>query len=376
MTPVASKPPTFPHSVREAVTGYAAGVLRDLSLVQIFLAVAGIGFLIAFHELGHYAMARVLGMRVLRFSVGFGPRLMGFRKDDIEYQLAVLPFGGFVQIAGMSSMDEAAKDDPKSYLNAPRWKRWLVLAAGPGFNYVAAVFFFFVFFMGWPSPLATPTLELVDVHEGPAREAGLQRGEFVSHVGGVVVDGDGSFRQMITASAGAPLVLTVINTSSGAPKSRDVTVVARAVDGGFKLGVSPAMRWPSAGVGATMLASVENAWLESERTLGALASLVKREPGVDMGGPVAIVADMKDKIALGLRYYVRILAVLSVSLGLFNLLPIPGLDGIKMAWLTLEGVFRRNINLKMQEAVNAVGVLLLLLLMAGLTVRDGIRLLD
>ena len=373
---MASKPPTFPHSVREAVTGYAAGVLRDLSLVQIFLAVAGIGFLIAFHELGHYAMARVLGMRVLRFSVGFGPRLMGFRKDDIEYQLAVLPFGGFVQIAGMSSMDEAAKDDPKSYLNAPRWKRWLVLAAGPGFNYVAAVFFFFVFFMGWPSPLATPTLELVDVHEGPAREAGLLRGEFVSHVGGVVVDGDGSFRQMITASAGAPLVLTVINTSSGAPKSRDVTVVARAVDGGFKLGVSPAMRWPSAGVGATMLASVENAWLESERTLGALASLVKREPGVDMGGPVAIVADMKDKIALGLRYYVRILAVLSVSLGLFNLLPIPGLDGIKMAWLTLEGVFRRNINLKMQEAVNAVGVLLLLLLMAGLTVRDGIRLLD
>jgi regulator of sigma E protease len=351
-------------------------VLRDLSLVQIFLAVAGIGFLIAFHELGHYAMARVLGMRVLRFSVGFGPRLLGFRKDDIEYQLAVLPFGGFVQIAGMSSMDEAAKDDPKSYLKAPRWKRWLVLAAGPGFNYVAAVFFFFVFFMGWPSPLATPTLELVDVHEGPAREAGLQRGEFVSHVGGVVVDGDGSFRQMITASAGAPLVLTVINTSSGSPKSRDVTVVARAVDGGFKLGVSPAMRWPSAGVGATMLASVENAWLESERTLGALASLVKREPGVDMGGPVAIVADMKDKIALGLRYYVRILAVLSVSLGLFNLLPIPGLDGIKMAWLTLEGVFRRNINLKMQEAVNAVGVLLLLLLMAGLTVRDGIRLLD
>jgi len=358
------------------VAGYAPPVLRELSLVQIVLAVGGIGFLIAFHELGHYAMARLLGMRVLRYSLGFGPRLFGFRKDDIEYQVAALPFGGFVQIAGMSSMDDAAKDDPKSYLNAPRWKRWLVLGAGPGFNYIAAVFFFFVFFMGWPSPLDTPTLELVDVHEGPAKEAGLQRGEFVSHVGGVVVEGDGAFRQAITASGGAPLVLTVINTSSGQPVSREVTVVARAVDGGFKLGVSPAMRWPSAGVVPTFLASVENSWLESGRTLGALASLVKREPGVDVGGPVAIVADMKDKIALGLRYYVRILAVLSVSLGLFNLLPIPGLDGIKMLWLTLEGIFRRNINLKMQEAINAIGVLLLLLLMAGLTVRDGIRLFD
>jgi regulator of sigma E protease len=351
-------------------------VLQDLTLVQIAMAVFGIGFLIAFHELGHYAMARLLGMRVLRYSLGFGPRLVGFRRHDIEYQLAALPFGGFVQIAGMSSMDEAAKDDPKSYLNAPRWKRWLVLAAGPGFNYLAAVFFFFVFFMGWPSPIDAPTLEMVDVHEGPAKAAGIQRGEFISHVNGVAVEGDGAFRRAIVEGGGAALTFTVINTSGDSPVTREVTVTPQAVEGGLKVGVSPAIRWPSAGVIPTLMASVENSILESGRTLGALASLVKREPGVDVGGPVAIVADMKDKIALGLRYYVRILAVLSVSLGLFNLLPVPGLDGIKMVWLTLEGIVRRNINLKMQEMVNAVGVLVLLVLMAGLTVRDGLRLLD
>jgi len=351
-------------------------VLRDLSLIQIALAVFGIGFLIAFHELGHYAAARLLGMRVLRYSLGFGPQLLRFRRNDIEYQLAALPFGGFVQIAGMSSMDDAAKDDPKSYLNAPRWKRWLVLAAGPGFNYLAAVFFFFAFFMGWPSPTDQPTLELVEVHEGPARTAGLVRGEFITAVNGTPVEGDGAFRKAIADSGGKPLTLSVVNVAGPAPVARDVVVTPAATEGGFKLGVAPAMRWPSAGVIPTLLASVDNAWLETTRTLGALAALVKREPGVDVGGPVAIVADMKDKIALGLRYYVRILAVLSVSLGIFNLLPIPGLDGIKMLFLTVEGLVRRNINLKAQEMVNAVGVLLLLVLMAGLTLRDGIRLFD
>ena len=349
-------------------------MLHDVSLVHIALAVFGIGFLIAFHELGHYAAARLLGMRVLRYSLGFGPQLLRFRRSDIEYQLAALPFGGFVQIAGMSSMDDAAKDDPMSYLNAPRWKRWLVLAAGPGFNYLAAVFFFFAFFMGWPSPTDQPTLELVEVHEGPAQAAGLVRGEFITAVNGTPVEGDGAFRRATAESGGRPLTLSVVNVSGPAPLARDVVVTPAATEGGFKLGVAPAMRWPSAGLIPTLLASVENTWLETTRTLGALTALVKREPGVDVGGPVAIVADMKDKIALGLRYYVRILAVLSVSLGIFNLLPIPGLDGIKMLFLTLEGLVRRNINLKAQELVNAVGVLLLLVLMAGLTLRDSFRL--
>ncbi len=349
-------------------------MFTDVSFARILLAVLGIGFLIAFHELGHYALARLLGMRVLRYSLGFGPKLCGFRRDGIEYQLAALPFGGFVQIAGMSSMDEAAKDDPRSYLNAPRWKRWLVLAAGPGFNYLAAFFFFFVYFSAWPSPTSEAALEIVEVHEGPAKAAGLQRGEFVLQLDGVPVEAESAFRAAIAASAGSPITMKVLNTSGPEAQIRDVVVSAAAVDGGWKLGVSPEMRWPSVGIIATVQASAVNCVGESLRTLLALQALVKREPGVDVGGPVAIVAGMKDKIALGARHFVRILATLSVSLGLFNLLPVPGLDGIKMLWLGVEGVVRRNVNLKFQEIVNAVGVLLLLVLMAGLTVRDGFRL--
>ncbi len=348
--------------------------LQSLTLAQIALAVVGIGFIIAFHELGHYVAARALGMRVLRYSLGFGPRLFGVRYGEIDYQLAALPFGGFVQIAGMSSLDEEAAVDPRSYLNAPRWKRWLVLAAGPGFNFIAAVFFFFVFFTAWPSPVNQPAVELAEVHEGAAQAAGLVTGEFVTHINGVAIVDESSFRQGIVKSAGAPIAVTVLNVAGPTPVSRVVSVTPVSVDGGYRLGVSPAIRWPSAGVVATFGAAVGGTITESENMLASLAALVRRDPGVSVGGPLAIVADMKDKIALGFRYYIRILAGLSVSLGVFNLLPVPGLDGIKMLWLTFEGLFRRNLNLKVQEAINGVGVLVLLAFMVVIFAKDSIRL--
>ncbi|MDP2339383.1 MAG: M50 family metallopeptidase [Deltaproteobacteria bacterium] len=343
--------------------------------MRVLLAALGIGFLIAFHELGHYAVARLLGMRVLRYSLGFGPKLFGFRRGGIEYQLAALPFGGFVQIAGMSSMDEAAKDDPRSFLNAPRWKRWLVLAAGPGFNYLAAFFFFFVYFSAWPSPIAARAFEISAVHEGPAKAAGLLPGEFVTKINGIQVEEQSNFIDAIVASEGAPLTFTVLNISGPEQGTRDIVIAAAEVAGGWKVGVSPPeIRKPSEGLFENTKSAAAACLTTSIRTLQALQALVQRKPGVDVGGPIAIVASMKDQIALGVRQFVLILATLSVSLGLFNLLPVPGLDGIKMLFLTIEGVVRRNVNLKFQEIVNAIGVLLLLVLMAGLTVRDGFRL--
>jgi regulator of sigma E protease len=349
-------------------------VLANFTPGQIVLAILGVGFLIAFHELGHYMAARLLGMRVLSYSLGLGPRLFGFRHQEIEYRLSWIPFGGFVAVAGASTFDEAARDDPKAYLNAPRWKRWLFLAAGPGFNYIAAVFFFFIFFAGWPSPTDAVTVELVRVHAGPAQQAGIQAGEYVAAVGGVAVDGD-AFRKAIVESNGQPLTFTVLHQNDDdSLTSRDVVVVPAAVEGGFKLGVEPATRYPSAGVFATVAAAGYTAFAESVALLGALKALVAREPGVEVGGPLAIVASMKDSIERGAQHFVKFMASASVSLGLFNLLPIPSLDGIKMLWLTLEGITRRNLKPKWQELINVAGLLGLLLLMGVLTVKDSVRL--
>lgn len=350
-------------------------MLANFTVGQIALAIFGVGFLIAFHELGHYLAARLLGMRVLRYALGLGPRMVGFRKGEIEYQLSWIPFGGFVQIAGMSSFDEEAKHDPRAYLNQPRWKRWLVLFAGPAFNYIAAIAFFVVYFAAWPSPTGDVTIELVRVHEGPAATAGIASGEYVSAINGVAVDSDAAFRKAIIESNGAPVTFSVLHVSDDDKVvARDVVVSPVSVDGGFKLGVEPAVRYPSAGPIATVGAAVWSAAAESINLLMALKALVSRQPGVEVGGPLAIVASMKDSIERGAQHFVKFLASASVSLGLFNLLPVPSLDGIKMLWLTLEGITRRNIKPKAQEMLNVFGLFGLLIMMAVLTVKDGARL--
>lgn len=349
-------------------------MLAHFTVGQIALAIFGVGFLIAFHELGHYLAARLLGMRVLRYSLGLGPRMTGFRRGEIEYQLSWIPFGGFVQIAGMSTFDEAAKEDPRAYLNQPRWKRWLVLFAGPAFNYIAAVGFFFIYFAGWPSPTDSVVVELVRVHDGPAKSAGIESGEYVSAVNGVAIDSDIAFRRAIIESNGAPVTFTVLHVGDDdAVVARDVAVAPVSVDGGFRLAVEPAVRYPSAGIIATFAAAGWNAIAESANLLLALKSLFAKDSNVEVGGPLAIVASMKDSIERGAQHFVKFLASASVSLGLFNLLPVPSLDGIKMLWLTLEGITRRDIKPKAQELLNVVGLFALLLLMAVLTVKDGVR---
>src|SRR5688572_6022326 len=182
-----------------------------MSALQILLAILGVGFLIAWHEFGHYIVARLLGMRVLRYSIGFGPKLWGFVKNDIEYRLSALPLGGYVQIKGMSVLEEGAEEDPKSFINRPRWARWLVLAAGPGFNYGLAFVLFVIVFSAWPSPVETPAIEVTNVVDAsPAHAASLQTGDFVIAVNGAPIEDTKAFTESINASKGEALKLGVM----------------------------------------------------------------------------------------------------------------------------------------------------------------------
>lgn len=338
-----------------------------MSALQIALAVLGVGFLIAWHELGHYSAARLLGMRVLRFSIGFGPRLWGFKHKDIEYQLAALPLGGFVQIRGMTSLEPGAVEDPMSFINAARWKRWLVLAAGPGFNYGLAALMFFAYLWAWPSPVDGPAVELQQVIPGgPAAAAGLQAGDVVIAFDGKPLE-DGDFRSRILASEGAPVALTVLR--GGVEQTFTVTA-EKQVGGGYRIGVAPSVLFPRSSLPRTALASLELCRIKTMETLSALGALLRWDKDVKMSSIVAIVDDLKDQADRGLRYFLAMLAWISVVLGLFNLLPIPSLDGIKMLFLTIEGAVRRDIHAGFQVWVNGLGMIALLGLMVILIVRD------
>ena len=197
--------------------GYSARLLANevSRLLSILLTVLGLGLLIAAHEAGHLVLARWMGMRVETYSLGFGPRIAGFTHKGTDYRLSALPLGGYCRIAGFTPDDPAAQDpnDPGSYMNKPAWRRFLVIAAGPGVNYLCA----FLLLAGLYTAVGTPVLgrpTQLDVKEGgPAAAAGLKSGDDVVAIDGKAV---ASFPEMIAEL-----------TKSGAPETRQFDV-ARA----------------------------------------------------------------------------------------------------------------------------------------------------
>src|SRR5438876_128400 len=173
--------------------------------MAIVVAVVGLGLLIAAHEAGHLVLARLMGMRVETYSLGFGPRIWGFTHKGTDYRLSALPLGGYCRIAGFTPDDPAAQDpaDAGSYMNKPAWRRFLVIAAGPGVNYLCAFLILAMLYAAVGTPvLGRPTQ--LDVKEGgPAAAGGLRTGDEVLSVDGKPV---GSIPEMSSElrRSGAP----------------------------------------------------------------------------------------------------------------------------------------------------------------------------
>src|SRR5687767_861549 len=145
-------------------------------MFSILIAILGLALLIVVHEWGHFIVARLCGMRVERFSIGFGKPLVSFKRGDTIYQLAPIPLGGFVQITGLNPHEEFDHEDPYVYPNRPRWMRFLVLVAGPGANYLAAVVLAFGMFVGFGQMIPTNDINTV-VPKSAAEAAGLKAGD-------------------------------------------------------------------------------------------------------------------------------------------------------------------------------------------------------
>jgi regulator of sigma E protease len=331
------------------------------NLLAFAVTIVGLGLLIAAHEAGHLLLARLMGMRVETYSLGFGPRIAGFRRGDTDYRLSALPFGGYCKIAGFSPDDPAAQDetDKGSYTNKPAWKRFLVIAAGPGVNYLVA---FLIILMLYPThgSIDISTTRVQVMPDGAAATAGMQTGDRVTAVDGVPISSFDDLRHELL-KPGAPSERHLEVERSG----RAVALTVRPA-GGY-LGVRPDFSLRKLPLAQAVPRAAHDVWALNQATLAAIGGLLHGRGGSSIAGPIGIVKQASAEVRRGAADFLLVLAQISVSLALFNFLPIPALDGGRLAFLGYELIFRRRVDPRKETLVHLAGFLVLLVLVAGVT---------
>lgn len=337
--------------------------------------------LIFVHELGHFLAARIAGVGVLKFSLGFGPKIIGKKIGETEYVLSWIPLGGFVKLLGESGNEELSpEDEKKSFFKKSKWKRMLIILAGPVFNFLLAlVIFIIVFVYGLPNLTAV----VGEVQkESAAFEAGMTSGDKIVTIDDKKVVFWEEIKPIIAESKGKEMEVAV---ERGAEKkhllikprlSKSKNIFGEEIST-YLIGVSPAGNtiierknpWDA------IIASVGKTWEISKLTV---ISVVKMLEGVisprTLGGPIFIAQIAGAQVKEGIIPFILFMAILSINLGVINLFPIPVLDGGHIFFYLIEIVTRREISIKVKEMSQQIGFVILLMLMLFVVFIDVERL--
>ena len=337
--------------------------------MSIVLTILGLSVLIVLHELGHFLVARATGMRVLRFSLGFGPRLFERQIGETRWQIAAVLLGGYVQIHGMGppDPDNPLDDDARSYRNRPLWARALVIFAGPAANWLLAALLIaaLAFTVGFHAPDDAPVIGRVKA-ESAAERAQLRAGDRV-----VAVDGEPvtDWLALVEAIQAHPEQTVPFEIRRGGD-TRTVEVTPARSSGGYgELGVYQSTVRVQHGLLGSVGAGFARAWELTTAQAGFLAGWITRQREGRLAGLPEIVdvgAQLADE---GINYLIGWLAGLSVTLFLLNLLPIPALDGSRLIFLAVEAIRRKPVNQQIEAVIHGVGFLLLLAVILWVSIR-------
>jgi regulator of sigma E protease len=336
--------------------------------MSILIAILGLALLIVLHEAGHFFAARMCGMRVERFSIGFGNALVSFKRGDTIYQIAPIPLGGFVQVTGMNPHEEFDHSDPFVYPNRPRWMRFLVLVAGPAANYLTAIVVAFLVFVSYGQYTGTTTVD--EVLPGSAAQAvGLQSGDVVAAVNGKPVAKPADVTQIVRSSNGAAIEFKIMR--NGAPTAMQIAPRKDPSRGNaYVIGVLfGQVRARGSVLGAAKEAVVLPVGL-SAVLLKNIWDLITRKIEGGLTGPLGIAREMAGAAKQGLLKFLDIIVLISVALGVFNLLPLPGLDGGRIFFVAINAIRRRDMNPATETKIHMVGIMALMLLLVVVTFND------
>ncbi len=342
--------------------------------MHYFLAILALAVLIVIHEGGHFIVARLSGMRVDRFSVGFGPVLWSFTRGETSYQIAAVPLGGFVQIAGLNPGEEGiSPDDPRAYPNRPALLRMATIFAGPGTNYVfAAVAMVLVYLaFGVPQPGKTPLVGGLQAGK-PAEAAGLLPGDEIASIDGKKIFDTSEVSKQIRAALGRPVAIEV--RREGTSKIFNVTPIKEGSDFRVGIEIDSKEEYVKAPFITCVTQGLRFPYDYSRFILHGFAEIFAGRQKAEFSGPVGIVKVMKRQLSQGAASGLSIIAIISVYLGLFNLLPLPALDGGRLVFLGWELATRRRVNQRVEQTVHLVGMLVLLSFVLLITLRNDLGL--
>ncbi len=407
--------------------------------------VFALGVIIFVHEAGHLLMAKFFNVRVLAFSLGFGKKIWGFRRGETDYKVSLIPLGGYVRLGGEDPSE--ASEDPKDFLNKPRWQRIMIYLAGPAMNIALAIVLIAVVLMMGIEVMSlreTPPVVGQVVEGSPADLAGLQSGDEVVLLNDKPVDSWDEVHFAILTSpeqpmtlevdrGGSPISVTLTPTKvpkyeigdagliptilprvaqvvEGSPAQAagfepgdeiigvdgralsqwnefvehieshpeqqvqvevvrqkqpvTLTVIPRNEAGVGKIGVRPGY-FQRLGPVDAFVESVRFNWDMTRQTFSVLGKIFTRQLAAKsaLSGPIEIAALSGAAARSGFKHLLQLMGLISISIAILNLLPIPVLDGGQIAILLIESVFRKDLSLQVKERINQVGVVLIVTLM-------------
>lgn len=373
--------------------------------MTVVYAIIVLGILIFVHELGHFLLAKLMGVSVEKFSLGFGPKLFGKKIGETEYLLSAFPLGGYVKMFGEGGFIEGGESDPRpvdenapttvtsepvlreltddeksrSFAHKPVLARIAIVMAGPVFNLLFAWLIFIVLCMMGVPTVTTKIGEALK--DKPAAKAGMQTGDVITAINNLPINRWDQIAEGVAASKGKPLTLTVKRDAADitftiTPEPRvSKNLFGEKVDG-YAIGVA------SAGEIVTerfnplqaVVKGTEQTWKVIDLTVLSLVKMVQRVVPMDsVGGPIMIAKMAGEQASAGGASFLAFMALLSINLGVLNLLPVPVLDGGHLLFYFMELIFRRPVPQKIREYAQQIGMVLLLGLMVLAFYNDIIR---
>jgi regulator of sigma E protease len=343
--------------------------------------------LIFFHELGHFLIAKVFNVRVLKFSLGFGPKLVGKKVGETEYLVSLVPLGGYVKMLGESGDEKEASLTPEekrvSFSNQHVLKRIAIVAAGPIFNLFLALLTFCIFYFVAGNQVMIP--EIGQVREGsPAFRSGLQKGDVIVSVQGRMMERWSDIKDAIQKSPGKDVAITVkrgksLLTLTVVPEEAVVKNIFGEEIRSALIGVvaSGKFQQVTMGLSDSVREGFKETWGWIKLTCLTIVKLFQRVvPIKTLGGPI-LIGQMTGQLAQeNWAALIPFTAVISVNLGILNLLPIPILDGGVIIFLLIELLIGKPLSFKKRDLAQKVGLFLLIMLMAVVIYNDMARVLE